>query len=415
MLTIVGGGPGRSGLLTEWAVSALDRAETIFVEPEARQTLGDRADWLAKADVALSEHAIKSLVEFARREAAWLVPGTPALYAPVAGWLSSLDRQELKYIRVIPGVAHHTAALDRQGIFLSESVISVLADDGSDWLTWDDGDWDGPGVRHRVAWAQTRPLDGRLVVMFRGGARIARAVRWLEDWGARVEVCPVSRLADLTDFDEVDRAIRRMDRYDWVVFTSAEAVRRWFERAQRLGEDIRRLKAKIAVVGPETAMRVRELGFVPEVMPQTEYSQEGLVQAFRNIPLRGALILFPTGQLTRELLGDELRGRGALVNEVVLYQNQRVPLSSALYRAIGTEIPDAIMFTASSQVEYLIEQLAVEDRRHLANIPTFSIGPLTTRTLSHYGIVPVAEAPEPSLRLLTEQVCDYYTGVSGRG
>ncbi len=404
MLTIVGGGPGDPGLLTDLAVSYLNRAHRVFVEPLVRSALGDRENWLAKVHGAfLDEGPV-----FQEDEVVWLVPGTPSLYGPATQWLSNLSSENWQYIRIVPGVPQHTAALDRQGILLAESVITIADDEGERGLTFRQGCWEGPQLSRRVAWQEARPLSGIRVVLLRGGAGAVRARRWFEDWGAVVDVYPVSRLTDPPDVDAVDAAIHRVVRYDWVVFTSAEGIRRWFERLRHFGTDIRKMRAKVGVVGPETAMALRELGLVPDLMPTFEYSQEGLVQAFREVPVRGVTILLPGGQLNRNLLSDELRGRGALVDEVVLYQNVKAPVSLPLLQAVRTESIQALLFTASSQVEYLLEALSVDDRRHLSQIPAFSIGPLTTRTLMHYGLSPADEAPEPSLRLLAEAVKDYY-------
>jgi uroporphyrinogen-III synthase len=411
VLTIVGGGPGTEGSLTQAAIAALERADTIFIEPEVRHALGGEEAWLGKVAGPFAWADVSSARQFADREAVWVVPETPALYPPVREWTASLNPQEWAYLRIVSGVPAMTAQLDREGMFLPGYRVTVETADAVK-LRWGESGWQGDIPR--VSWADARPLDGRRVVLLRGGSRMIRVVRWLENWGASVELYPVSRLTEPDSYQAVDQAIRRIARYDWIVFTSAEAVNRWFDRMRHVSVDIRQVRARIAVVGPETAVRVRERGLIPELMPQAEYSQEGLVRSFADIPVRGAMVLFPGGQLNRDILGDELRGRGALVDDVVLYENQSVPIALALHQAIRSESLDALLFTASSQTEYLVDQLPSDDRRHLANLPIFSIGPLTTRSLRHYGIEPVREASEPSLRLLAEEVRDYYAGSSNR-
>ncbi len=408
MLTIVGGGPGIPGMLTEAAIGAMERAEEILAEASIREVLGTRRDWLVKTVGASPESVEACLAGMEQHEWVWLVPGTPSLYAPVRAFMESLRVEQWQHIRIVSGVSVGSSELDRQGLFLPEHQNRVVDEKGEELLHWDGRSWTGPWRDQEVPWFSTRPLYGRRVVLLRDGGRAQRALRWLEDWGAAVEIWPVSRLTDPASYDAVDAAIRRLERYDWIIFTSGEAVQRWFDRMKRLGKDVREMRAKIAVVGPETAIQVRERGLIPELMPEAEYSQEGLAEAFGAVPVRGSVVLFPGGQLNRTFLGDTLRGRGALMDEVVLYQNQPQPLSLTLHHTIRTESYDAILYTASSQVEYLVDQLSPEDRRHLANIPSFSIGPLTTRTLSHYGISIAREAPEPSLRLLVDSVREYY-------
>lgn len=407
MLTIVGGGPGIPGLLTQSAIAALERAETILIEPEVREALGARRDLQAKVrEVARFPDTLQDLPG----ETAWVVPDTPALYSPVRQFIERISSDDLASIRIISGVPAAVDQLDRDGVLLPDHMAVLADDEGDRLLQWRDGQWNGPWMDYRIPWATARPLYGRHIILLRAGKSAERARRWLEDWGARVDLWPVSRLSDPDGFEAVDTALRRIHRYDWIIFSSGEAAARWLERMRRLGIDIRQLRAKIAAVGPETSVRLREWGLVPELMPSQDFSQEGLAEAFRDVPLRGATVLFPGGQLNRDFLSDELRGRGALVDNVVLYINQRVPLSLSLHHAIRSESAHAILFTASSQAEYLIDQLPVDDRRHLANVPIFSIGPLTTRTLQHYGIEPADEAEQPSLRLLAECVRDYYAG-----
>ena len=411
MLTIVGGGPGPREFLTESAVMALDRAQIIFLESPLRQTLGDSQEWLAKAKTdAIPPH--RGEREWAQSEMAWVVPGTPALYGPLESWMAGLPPQDLSHIRIISGIPIATAALDREGVFLPAHVIIVQDSRETPLLYWRDGRWEGSKMAKALSWAKHRPLSGRRVVLLRASTRLSRVVRWFEDWGAQVDLYPVSRLTEPENLEAVDRAIHRVTRYDWVIFTSVEALTSWFQRMRQAGVDVRGMRAKIGVVGPETALALRERGFIPTLMPQGDYSQEGLIHALQEEPLRGALILFPGGDRHRALLAEELRARGALVDEVALYRNVMVPLPLALHHAIRTEQPHAVLYTASSQVEYLVEQLSSDDRDHLAHIPAFSIGPLTSRTLKHYGIEPAGEALEPSLRLLAEAVRDYYAAPS---
>jgi uroporphyrinogen-III synthase len=408
MLTIVGGGPGIFELLTTSALRVLDRADYIVLEPEIRSVLSDRREWLGKVEDMVQLQDLQDAAILAEREGAWLVPGSPSTFAPVRQWMESLDRSLLQYIRIESGIPVAVQRLDQLGMFLPSHLVQVLDQRGQSLIQWEQSRWTGPALEQRIAWREERPLHGRRVILLRAGTRTQRVVRWLADWGAEVEQCPVSRLTDPVSYEPVDAAIRHLERYDWLVFTSVEAVHRWFARLRQLDVDVRQVRARIATVGPETSVAVRERGLIPALMPPSEFSQEGLADAFHAIPMRGVTVLFPGGQLNRQFLVEDLRGLGALVDEVTIYRNQREPLPLSLHQDIRAESIDAVLFTASSQVEYLLDQLSSEDRRHLVHVPAFSIGPLTTRTLLHYGINPVAEASQPSLRILAELVRSYY-------
>lgn len=411
MLTIVGGGPGQPELLTRAAEDALDRAEVIWTDASIRSVLAGRPHWLGRAESPPSGDEIAQEMESG--EKAWVVPGTPMLCPQVHEVLKRLPRSQWQYVRLVSGLPEALVSLDQEGWMVPARGALLLDDEGQELLQWKDHRWGGPLQEERINWRRERPLNGRKVAILRSGGKSQRVVRWLEAWGAETLVCPVSRLIDPPSWAACDRAISRVERFDWIVFTSGEAVERWFERMRRFGQDVRRLRAKIAVVGPETAVRVRERGLVPEIMPEAEYSQEGLAEALSAVPMRGAVVLFPGGQKNRTFLGDYLRGRGALVEELVIYENQPAPLELSFYQALKNGTLDGILFTASSQVEYLMDQLTVDDRREMGKVPSFSIGPLTTRTLAHYGLWVVAEASEPSLYLLAKSVKAYFEKENG--
>lgn len=408
MLAIVGAGPGSPELLTRQAWDALDAAEHIFFEPQTRDLVGSRIQWMDIASLANGETIREQGKYFADRNLAWLVPGTPALYPPVREFMAHLDPAWLQYIDVLSGVPPWSHKLDSEGIFLGDHVVTIQSAQGEELLQCDGVQVTESDLVQRIPWRAARSLAGRKIALLRQGRRIERAARWLTNAGAEVMLHPVSRIKDPTQYDVIDAAMAHLERYDWVIFTSGEAVERWFGRMKNFGLDIRRVRGKIAVVGPETAMRVRDWGLVAELMPDKEFSQEGLLDAFSYMPIRGNMILFPGGQLNGSMLSEALRERGALVEEVLLYENVKEPLALTLHQAIRTESLDAILYTASSQVEYLVEQLSVEDRQHLGHIASFSIGPLTTRTLNHYGISVAVEPLQPSLRLLVEAVKQYF-------
>lgn len=404
MLTIVGVSPGAFDQMTGAARKAWEKATTRMVAPEIRSTVEDLG---FSFEVGSVDEVVAGIRAFGEHEWVWLVPDSPALNPMVGQLLHRLGPQHWAEVRLISGVSRAVMQLDQKGHVLSEGDhLAVIREDGSLKWTFVEDHWLGP--EDGVNWQEAKPLFGRYVVLLKRGESGQRAIEWLHDRGARADIFPVSRLTDPPSLEPVDRIIHRAERYDWVIFTSGEAVSRWFARMRQLNVDIRGLRAKVAVVGPETAARVRNFSIIPELMPESEYSQEGLVEAFRWYPVRGSQVLFPVGKLHRSFLGDELRARGALVEEPLLYENQPAPLSLKLLKAIRSQQIDALLFTASSQVDYLVDQLSVEDRAHLSHIPVFSIGPLTTRTLRHRGIEPVFEADQPSLRLLAEGVLRYY-------
>src|SRR5437762_2996062 len=142
-------------------------------------------------------------------------------------------------------------------------------------------------------------LIGKTVLITRAASQSAELRSRLQDLGARVIECPTIHIVPPKTWKPVDDAIRRLNSYQWLLFTSANAVEQFMDR---MGE--RRPAIPIAVVGSATAARLGEWGLKPSLVPQ-EFRAEGLLAAFPDI-LVGTRILFPRAQVAREALPDEL-------------------------------------------------------------------------------------------------------------
>ena len=149
------------------------------------------------------------------------------------------------------------------------------------------------------------------------------------------------------------RACADAGTFDWIIFTSANAVDHFMGRLLAKG-DVRDLKGvRICTVGAATAARLGRFGIRIDLTP-SEYRSEALVEVFRELgALDGVRFLLPRADIGRELLGDELRDAGAEVLEVVAY---RTVIGGAereeaeIYRMLLDRQIDAITFTSASTV-----------------------------------------------------------------
>src|SRR5262249_36661622 len=156
-------------------------------------------------------------------------------------------------------------------------------------------------------------LSGKTVVITRAASQSADLRSSLEDLGARVIECPTIHIVPPTTWKPVDDAIRRLNTYNWLLFTSANAVEQFMDR---MGS--RRPAVPIAVVGSATGRKLGEWGLKPSLVPE-DFRAEGLLAAFPS-NLVGTRILFPRAEVARELLPEELRRRGATVDVVTVYR-----------------------------------------------------------------------------------------------
>ena len=147
-------------------------------------------------------------------------------------------------------------------------------------------------------------LTGKTILITRAASQSADLRTRLENLSARVIECPTIQIVPPKTWKPVDDAIRKLSTYQWLLFTSANAVDQFMDRKAE-----RPCHVPIAVVGSATADKVLEWGFKPTLVPK-EFRAEGLLEAFPE-KMVGTRILFPRAEVARELLPDELRRRGA--------------------------------------------------------------------------------------------------------
>jgi uroporphyrinogen-III synthase len=229
-------------------------------------------------------------------------------------------------------------------------------------------------------------LSGRRVVLTRAAGQGAAFAALLRAKGAEVIEYPVIEIAEPESWAPVDAAIARLGEYEWVVFTSANAVRAFFGRAggQRFG-------GKIVVVGPATRAAVEELGYPVAAMAR-EFIGEGIVEALAREGVESKRILLPRAAVARDVVPDGLRALGAKVDVVDVYRN-------VLPRVAGAwpDRVDWVTFTSASTVKNL---LALADRARLAGVRLASIGPQTSEALRKHGLDVTVEAAEASTEAL---------------
>jgi uroporphyrinogen-III synthase len=184
------------------------------------------------------------------------------------------------------------------------------------------------------------PLRGRRIVITRPAEHAGPLVRTLEALGAEAVVVPLIAIEPVEDAGELARLVGRGD-HDWIVFTSANAVR-------AAGSALSRTGARLAAVGPVTAAALRELGLTPAFVPERFAATEIAVGLE---PLQGARVLLPQSEIAEPLLSDELRRRGAIVDEVEAYRT--VERSPPEAERAALESADAILLASGSAARSL--------------------------------------------------------------
>ena len=251
----------------------------------------------------------------------------------------------------------------------------------------------GPTVRLRehIAWFESRPLLGRRIVVTRPRAQSSELAAALEDLGAEVELFPTIEIVPAPDPAALDGAVLAAATYDWIVFTSVNGVRVFFERLGTLGCDVRDLAAaRIAAIGPETAAELTRRLVRPAIVP-AEYRAEGLLDALGESQVRGRRVLLPRAAGARTVLPETLRAHGAQVDEVIAYAAvaPRDTDVDGLRAALSAGAIDAITFTSSSTVRNFAALVGADGVATMVRGPrplVACIGPVTAETARELGL-----------------------------
>ena len=250
-----------------------------------------------------------------------------------------------------------------------------------------------------------RGLYGKTVVVTRAASQSGEFSRMLEGRGASVLECPTIELFPNNDSVELDAAIDSLEQFDWLILTSANAVKFFFELLARKGmESSLKGGCRLCVVGPKTAEMAMSHRMIPDLVPES-FDGEGVVEAFRQVGVDGARILFPRADRARDVIPSGLKMLGADVSDPVLYLN-RPPetLPPEVVDALENRKVDLITFSASSTVTNLAELLGGKERlcKLLETVNIASIGPVTSRTCRDLGLVVDIEPEKATLVDLTD-------------
>jgi uroporphyrinogen-III synthase len=240
--------------------------------------------------------------------------------------------------------------------------------------------------------AEGLPLARRRVLITRAAHQAVKLSEGLRAAGAEPIEVPMLEIRPPDSLAHLDESLRQLKEYDWLILTSANAVRvlavRAAEQEISLADHAR---TRIAAIGSATAEAARKAGFKVDLVPDT-YAAEGLVDKLAG-EARGKRFLLARAADARDVVPDALRQAGATVDVVEAYRNVLPDKAPELLRDALKKPIDAVTFSSSSGVTHL----AIAAKRAgiafpFAGVAAVSIGPITSRTLRSLGWEPAAEA-----------------------
>lgn len=270
-------------------------------------------------------------------------------------------------------------------------------------------------LREQLSWFETKPLFGWNVLVPRTKEQSGGTIARLASYGATAEVVPTISVEPPRTPQQMERAVKGLvtGRYEWIGFTSVNAVKAVREKFEEFGLDARAFAGlKIAAVGGVTAEALRDWGIVPDLVPSGEHSAGGLLAEWP--PFDEVLdpinrVFLPRADIATDTLVAGLQTMGWEVDDVTAYRTVRAaPPAAPIREAIKTGQFDAVVFTSSSTVRNLV---GIAGKPHPSTVVA-CIGPATAKTAEEHGLRVDVLAPEASSDALVDALADYGLGLA---
>ena len=270
------------------------------------------------------------------------------------------------------------------------------------------------GAQHDLSWYESKPLFGWRVLVPRTKDQAGSVSERLRAYGAVPEEVPTIAVEPPRTPQQMERAVKGLvtGRYQWVAFTSVNAVRAVREKLEEYGLDARAFAGvKVAAVGEQTARALLDFGIKPDLVPDGEQSGEGLAAAWQpydslSDPINR--VLLPRADIATETLVARLNELGWETEDVTAYRTVRAaPPPAPIREAIKGGGFDAVLFTSSSTVRNLI---GIAGKPHAVTVIAV-IGPQTAKTAAEFGLRVDVKAPKPSATGLVDALAEYAAGV----
>ncbi|MFD2670507.1 uroporphyrinogen-III C-methyltransferase [Marinicrinis sediminis] len=248
-------------------------------------------------------------------------------------------------------------------------------------------------LREQLAWYEKLPLFGKRILVTRSREQASELVQKIDELGGEPYELPLLRLEPVSSEQEqikMRQALGQLETYDWIVFTSVNAVEYFFDALKREGIDIRKLhRAKMVSVGPKTTEELNARGIIPEAVPD-QYQQEGVWAAIATRVEKEQKVLFPKSSLSRKWLSEQMISQGLVVDEINIYEPVPcVEQADELIHLLEQKELHILSFASSSTVRHFAELLKAKGRDVKAltkGLDIACIGPITAQTAQEVGL-----------------------------
>ena len=265
-------------------------------------------------------------------------------------------------------------------------------------------------LRRQLGWFDQKPLFGRRIIVTRARSQASVFAECLESYGAEIIQFPTIETEPIPDNAALDRAIAQLSTYNWVIFTSVNAVEYFYRYLRENGKDTRSLgDARICAVGQKTVAALDQIGIRADYVP-SQY--RGTVLAAELEDVDGQKILLPRASIAADDLPNGLRDRGAIVDTIPIYETVKAGAEGreVLEADLHNGRIDMVTFTSSSTVTNFLEMFGLHPSAALLNqVHIAVIGPSTEATAKAHGLTVDIVAKQASVESLAEEIVEFYT------
>ncbi len=268
-------------------------------------------------------------------------------------------------------------------------------------------------LKSQIDWYELKPLFGKKIVVTRSREQASVLTQKLIDHGAHVMEMPSIKVVIPAVNKSLQSAIDTINDYDWLVFTSVNGVKSFFNSLYRMNLDSRSLAAvKICAIGSATCSCLKEMGVLADVVPEKYTSSEIINSLLEKNEIEGKGFLLPRADIAPTEILLQLKSLGAKkVDNVVAYRTEfdTSSIDASYLQAIKSNNVDMVTFTSSSTVVNFKKLCQDNDIKDFSQIKCIAIGPITAASAKENGFNVVQEARVYTIDGMIDSIFDYFS------
>jgi uroporphyrinogen III methyltransferase/synthase len=281
-------------------------------------------------------------------------------------------------------------------------------------------------LRDTLKWYEKKPLFGHRILITRD---YTQDYEPLEELGAEIFEFPTIKIIPPESYEELDRAIDKIETYNWLIFTSANGFKYFIQRFLERDRDIRDMKGiRICAIGTKTAEAIKKYSMKVDMIPE-EFNAEGLIETFteeankirgwedeKNLTsqplnpltsqlLRGVKILLPRAEVAREIFPQKVKELGGEIDMPVAYRAIKPEKhGKRLKRFLKAGRISVATFTSAATFTNFIEIMGEDAIDFLKEVTIAAIGPVTAKAIENAGLKVTIMPQEATIRAMVDEI-----------